>query len=369
MIRTFRPARRAVLLQALAATTLSLPGCAGLPLGRQHELPTPSAAHQADRRLVPADLTFTLSDGVRLRARVWRADGPPRAVILALHGFNDSRDAWELPAPVLAARGITLYAPDQRGFGQAPGRGRWAGTDRLVADAAELARQVAAREPGVPLYLMGESMGGAVLLCLAARPDAPPVAGTILLAPAVWGRDQMNPLLTVSLWAGAMLAPDWQLTGRELPLRIVASDNRAALYRLAYDPLTMRSTRTATLRGLVDLMTRAHAAAAHVRGAMLVAYGGRDQLIPARATAAAWAALPAGVRRSFYPAGYHLLMRDLARQAVIDDVGAWILSPAQALPSGGDIAAAAWFAGQGWSGTVPAYLPAAGLDDLAGASR
>ena len=346
---------------------LLLGGCAGTPLERPHPLPPPSAAtHRADRRLVPADLVFTLSDGARLPARVWRAAGPPRAVILALHGFNDSRDAWELSAPVLAARGITLYAPDQRGFGAAPLRGHWAGTDRMVADAAELARQVAAREPGVPLYLMGESMGGAVLLCLAARPDAPPVAGTILLAPAVWSRDQMNPALTISLWAASVLAPDWELTGRELPLKIVASDNRAALYRLAYDPLTVRTTRTSTLRGLVDLMTRAQDAAPRVHGPMLVTYGGRDELVPARATAATWAALPAGVRRSFYPAGYHLLMRDLARRAVIDDVSAWILSPGQALPSGGDVAAAAWFAGQSWSGTVPAYLPA-NLDDLAGA--
>ena len=306
-----------------------------------------------------------MPDGARLPARVWRAPGPPRAVILALHGFNDSRDAWELPAPVLAARGITVYAPDQRGFGQAPGRGRWAGTDRLVADAAELARQVAAREPGVPVYLMGESMGGAVLLVLAGRPDAPPVAGTILLAPAVWGSGEMNPLLTFSLWAASMLAPDWQLTGRELPLRIVATDNRAALYRLAYDPLTLRSTRADTLRGLVGLMTQAHAAAPHVHGPMLVAYGGRDQLVPARATAATWAVLPPAMRRSFYPAGYHLLTRDLARAAVTDDIASWILTPTLALPSGGDVAAAAWFAGQSWAGAVPAYLPA-NLDDLVG---
>ena len=324
-----------------------------------------SRAHAADRRLVPADLVFTLSDGARLPARLWRAPARPRAVILALHGFNDSRDAWELPAPVLAAQGITVYAPDQRGFGEAPSRGRWPGTDRLVADAAELARLVAAREPGVPLYLMGESMGGAVLLCLAARPDAPPVAGTILLAPAVWSRDQMNPAVTASLWAASTLLPDWELTGRELPLRIMPSDNRAALYRLSYDPLTVRTTRTRTLLGLVELMSRAQDAAPRVRGRILVAYGGRDQLVPARATAAAWDRLPGGVRRSFYPAGYHLLMRDLTRAAVTDDVASWILTPDRALPSGGDSAAAAWVAGQGWADAVPAYLPA-NLDGIAG---
>jgi alpha-beta hydrolase superfamily lysophospholipase len=359
------PAARAAALLAGGAMML-LAGCAtALPTRKVPLPPATAAQHAADRRLVPADLFFTLSDGAVLPARLWRAEGQERAVILALHGFNDSRDAWELPAPVLAAHGITVYAPDQRGFGEAPMRGHWAGTDRMISDAAELARLVARHEPGVPLFLMGESMGGAILMCLAARPDAPPVAGTILLAPAVWSRDQMNPAMTLSLWAAATLLPDWQLTGRELPLRIVATDNRAALYRLAYDPLTLRATRTATLRGLVNLMTRAQDAAAHVHGPMLVAYGGKDQLVPARATAAAWATLPETVRRGFYPAGFHLLMRDRTRAAVTGDVMSWILSPDRPLPSGGDSAAASWMAGQEWSGTVPSWLPAS-LDGLAG---
>ena len=342
-----------------------LGGCAVVPMS--HTLP-PAApkTHLADRRLVPPDLWFTLSDGARLPARLWRAEGRQRAVILALHGFNDSRDAWELPAPVLASRGITVYAPDQRGFGGAPMRGRWAGVDRMVSDAAELARLVASREPGVPLYLMGESMGGAVLLCLAARPDAPAVAGTILLAPAVWSRAQMNPAMTVGLWAVAGVAPDWHLTGRALPLKIQASDNRAALYRLTYDPLTVRETRAATLAGLVDLMSRAQAAAPRVHGPMLVTYGGRDQLVPPASTAATWAALPGRVRRSFYPAGYHLLMRDRDREAVIGDVASWIVDPGRALPSGGDVAAASWVAGQGWTGDVPVWLPGAALDGIVG---
>ena len=349
------------LLRAAGAALL-LSGCAAMP---PHPRAVADAArHEADRRLLPADLRFTLSDGAVLPARVWRAQGGERAAVLALHGFNDSRDAWELPAPVLAARGITVYAPDQRGFGQAPMRGRWAGTDRLVADAAELARQVAAREPGVPLVLMGESMGGAILMCLAARPDAPPVAGTILLAPAVWSAKDMSPLLTVSLWTAATLLPDWELTGNELPLHIVATDNRAALYRLAYDPLTLRATRVASLRGLVDLMSRAQDAAPRMRGPVLIAYGGRDQLVPAGATAAAWTRLPDGVRRSFYPAGYHLLTRDRDRASITDDIASWILTPDLPLPSGGEIAAAAWMADRGGSGGIPAWLPS-GADGVA----
>ena len=351
-------------LFALACLMLPVSGCvSGSRMVR--ELPDAhGSAHEADRRLVPPDLIWALSDGARIPVRLWQPAGSPvRAVVLALHGINDSRDAWELPGPVLAADGIAVYAPDQRGFGAAPERGRWPDPDRLVDDAAEMVRLVAAAHPGTPVFVMGESMGGAVALCLAARADHPPVAGFVLLAPAVWSSAQMSPLMTASLWTASTFLPDWKLTGRELPLHVRASDNMAALYRLSYDPLTLKETRAASLRGLVGLMTRAAAAAPAVHDPMLVAYGAHDDLVPASATAASWGRLPGGVRRAYYPRGYHLLMRDQDREAVIGDVASWMLEPERALPSGSDVSAAAWTAGSFWSEQVPAWLPG-NLDGL-----
>ena len=345
----------------LACLVLPVFGCAGASGGA----PAVEDAHAADSRLVPADLFWTLSDGARFPVRVWQPSAKTTALVLALHGIDDSRDAWELPGPVLAADGIAVYAPDQRGFGAAPGRGTWPGTDRLVDDASEMVRTLAAGHPGMPLYVMGESMGGAVALCLAARADRPPVSGFVLLAPAVWSSGQMSPLLTASLWIAATFAPDWQLTGRELPLHVLASDNLAALYRLSYDPLTLTGTRTRSLLGLVRLMTRAAAASPHARGPVLIAYGAHDELVPPDAMAVSWALLPGQARRAFYAHGYHLLMRDRGRAAVIGDVASWIHDRDGALPSGADVAAAAWTAGGSWESELPPLLPG-NLDGLAG---
>nr|WP_321984732.1 alpha/beta fold hydrolase [uncultured Lichenicoccus sp.] len=346
---------------------LALAGCATSAAHDASATPAiPRQALDADRRLVPPDLTWTLSDRARMPVRIWQPPpGRVRAVVLALHGFNDSRDAWELSGPALAAQGIAVYAPDQRGFGQAPDRGRWPGTGRLVDDAAQMARLAASTHAGLPLYVMGESMGGAVALCLAARPGHPPLAGVILLAPAVWSSTQMSPLLTASLWAAATFTPDWRLTGREVALHVVASDNLAALYRLSYDPLTLTGSRTATLRGLVQLMTQAAASASRAGGNVLVAYGAHDDLVPSGAMAATWARLPREVRRAYYPRGYHLLMRDRGREAVIADIVSWMRDPDRPLPSGADVAASAWSAGASWETSVPVFLPA-DLDGLAG---
>jgi alpha-beta hydrolase superfamily lysophospholipase len=255
--------------------------------------------------------------------------------------MNDSRDAWEYPAPAFTAAGIAVYSPDQRGFGATPTRGLWPGTQALVDDARSEANELRALYARVPLYLMAESMGGAVLMVLATEPDAPPVSGYILVAPAVWARSEMNFPTRALLWLVDKLFPGLRLTGRGF-VKVTASDNRDALIRLSTDPLTIQATRVDAIKGLVDLMDRAAAAAPHMTEPALVLYGGHDELIPANATVAIWRALPAAAVRAFYPDGYHLLLRDQHRALAVTDIVSWIKDPHAPLPSGADKAAAVW---------------------------
>jgi len=291
---------------------------------------------------------FLLRDGIRLPYRQWLpllAPGQkPRATVLALHGFNDSRDAWEIPAPWFTRAGFALIAPDQRGFGASPGRGRWPGTETLVYDAADIAGQIRLRAPEQPFFLMGESMGAAVLMCLADKPFAPPAKGYVLVAPAVWGRAEMNPFYRGALWSVSTFLPWMKLTGRAA--KVLASDNRDALIRLSTDPLTIHETRMDTLAGLVDLMDAALDAAKDFPAPALVQYGGHDELVPAHAMRRVWRRLAASgnpaVRFAYYPAGYHLLLRDHERAKPLGDIIAWLNNPEAPLPSGADHAARLW---------------------------
>jgi alpha-beta hydrolase superfamily lysophospholipase len=304
-----------------------------------------------------------MADGFVLPARAWLP--PPgvhwRGVILALHGFTDSRDAWELSAPAFAAAGYAVYAPDQRGFGATADRGDWAGTTRMVDDAAELTAQLRARHPGLAVTVMGESMGGAVALLLAARPAAS-ADNFVLLAPAVWGWHELGPTLSAALTVANLLAPQWAPDPGRIAENIYASDNIAALIRLGRDPLTIRAPRVLSTYGLVNLMTEAQQAAPSVHGHVLICSGRRDQLVPPYAAADLWGRLPPDVRRAFYPHGYHLLLRDTDRALVITDILTWLAAPDAWLPSAADAATAAWQADHAWTQGPSPLTPATTLD-------
>ncbi len=280
------------------------------------------------------------ADGLELPLRAWLpgAGTAPWAVILALHGFNDYSAAFEDPGRFWAARGIATYAYDQRGFGAAPNRGLWAGAPALFADLTAAARALRLRHPGLPLYLVGNSMGGAVILGAITGPDPPPGNGVVLVAPAVWARSTMPVLQRLALWLGAHTMPWLKVTGEGV--RIQASDNIAMLRALGRDPMVIKATRIDAIHGLTDLMDLALRAAPRVNRPALFLYGEKDQVIPRSSTLPLWHGLPAPGggqnRRALYPGGWHMLLRDLQAEVVLQDIVAWIEDPKAALPSGAE---------------------------------
>ncbi|MDB5409626.1 MAG: alpha/beta hydrolase, partial [Rhodospirillales bacterium] len=292
------------------------------------------------------DDRFVTADGTELPLRHWLPAGQPRAVIVALHGFNDYSNAFTAPAEQLVGQGIAVFAYDQRCFGQAPQRGHWAGQETLTEDAILAATLLRRRYPEIPVYLLGESMGGAIAVLATTRRAPAPVDGIILSAPAVWGRSTMNIFERAGLWIAGLLPP-MHVSGRNVPFKVHPSDNIAVLRALSADPLVIKETRTDSLAGLVDLMSAALVAAPRLDVPALILYGAHDDLIPQGALTRFVEQLPAAARTrqriAYYPDGYHLLLRDLHADAVLHDITAWIADPQRNLPSGADHNAAAPF--------------------------
>ncbi|KAB7619646.1 alpha/beta hydrolase [Alkalilimnicola sp. S0819] len=277
-----------------------------------------------------------LSDGTRLPLRRWLPAQPsPQAVVLALHGFNDYSRAFQGLGHYLAERGIASYAYDQRGFGETASRGLWAGGPRMIDDARAVLLRLRQRYPDTPVYLLGESMGGAVALSAAAEGELP-ADGLVLLAPAVWARQTMPWYQRTALWVAARVAPEWRPSGKGLGR--VASDNTEMLRGLGRDPLVIKKTRIEAVEGLANLMDRALAASPALPLPTLILYGARDDIVPRQATCRMLRSLPGreavAWRFAYYQAGYHMLTRDLQGERVMGDIVAWLQDPQAALPSG-----------------------------------
>ena len=270
-----------------------------------------------------------MDDGYQLPLSIWPSaqENACRAVLLALHGLNDYRNAFADVGPYLAERGVTVYAYDQRGFGDSEGAGYWHGWQRMVRDLRDMIGLLRSTHPECPLYVLGESMGGGVLL--AAQQEKPlDVEGELLVAPAVWSRDTMPGYQRVALWLAVHTVPGKRLTGDGLDIQ--ASDNIEMLRALGRDPLVIKATRVDVLYGVTNLMDVAASAPVSRLGNSLLLYGEHDEIIPRKPTCELLARLEQESDSpliKLYPKGYHMLTRDLNAKLVWEDMADWLTSP------------------------------------------
>ncbi|MEJ1970347.1 MAG: alpha/beta fold hydrolase [Rhizomicrobium sp.] len=204
--------------------------------------------------LDPATRVFTgsffASDGADIPYRLWPA-AAPRALVVLLHGATDYSGAFDEIGPAFAARGLSALAIDQRGFGATATRGKWGGKDRMIRDAAEAVIYLRKRfGDALPVFLVGESMGAALAVHVAARAPELGLAGVVLAAPGaisgLWRRLFGSALTRVLRFfmprSGIVIEriSAWEFTP-------------GAAIRLLSDPMVLRRVRPATLFGLFEL--------------------------------------------------------------------------------------------------------------------
>ena len=312
---------------ALGLLVSSLSACSPATYGKGESITEP--------QLVQSE--FVTADNLVLPTKVWRSDNSvPKAIIVALHGFNDYANAFEGPGQYLAEKyNIAVYAFDQRGFGQAGKRGTWAGTDTYIEDLRDFCQSIRQKYPRLPVYVLGESMGGAITMAAFTSENRPDADGAILVAPAVWARSTMPWYQRTALFVGAHLFPWASFTGEGV-VKITPSDNRDMLIALGQDPLVIKDTKVSAMYGLTNLMDEALASSAAFNVPSLVMIGDLDEVVPNHPSALMVEQLPEAIDNRkivVYKNGYHMLLRDLQAQIVWDDIAAWIENPQQELPS------------------------------------
>lgn len=168
-----------------------------------------------DRQLVHDSPT-----GAKLHVNSRRADGRARGVVQVNHGLAEHSARYARFAEFLAGKGFATYAHDHRGHGytKAPDAplGRFSdkdGGDKVIADVASIHDLIASEYPGVPVVVMGHSMGGMITGNFLHKHSERVVAGSI------WNSDLTGGLLARA--ATGILAVERMRLGSDVPSRIL----------------------------------------------------------------------------------------------------------------------------------------------------
>jgi len=254
----------------------------------------------------------------------WPVEGAKAAVVL-VHGQAEHCGRHEYAARALNARGYSVYAGDLPGHGRSGGlRGHIDRFDDYVDTVADWIEDARRREPGLPTFLLGHSVGGLIAArYVETRSEAANLAGVVLTSPAFRVR------YPIPAWKTALsLKLDGLLPRLRMPTGLHkqrVTRNEEVVRATAADPLVVA---VASIRFYNELL-RAQAAALRdaerVRLPLLLLHGGADEIIDptvslefGRATASA----DRDVR--LVPGLHHEIMNEPERDDVLRDIADWL---------------------------------------------
>lgn len=246
----------------------------------------------------------------------------PRAVLAINHGLGDHSGRYPYLVEDMVARGIAVYALDQRGHGRSEGqRGYINNWDELREDLHTFLGLVHQDEPDLPLFLLGHSLGGLVVLDYAlVYPQG--LQGVIASAPAVM-QTAITPVKVLLAKSLSRLVPRFTLaTG--LDYKGISRDPQVVA-QYQQDPLVHEVGTTRMGAEAFAAQDRALAGAGSFEPPLLLIHGDADRLVPVLGSQTFYERVAhADKKIIIYPGGYHEAHNDEHRQQYFEDLSEWI---------------------------------------------
>ncbi len=218
---------------------------------------------------------------LRLVYTAWRPDrqaGPPKALVVLVHGIGEHAGRYAHVVEALVERGYAVYAMDHRGHGESEGvRAEVGRFEYLVEDLRLLVRQAVEAHPGISRFMLGHSMGGLIALQYALRHQAD-LDGLVLSGVALRIGESVSPVLRRLAPLIARLAPRLPVTHGHAGGEDILSRDPAVLARFRADPLCYHGKqRAGTAYELVKAAAEARARLEQLSLPLLVMHGAADR--------------------------------------------------------------------------------------------
>ncbi|MDX2012877.1 MAG: alpha/beta hydrolase [Myxococcaceae bacterium] len=265
-----------------------------------------------------------------LQAYEWKSAARPRGVLVIVHGIRDHAERYEALANAFVKQGFTVYAQDLRGHGRSGGdRQRFDSMDELVAHVDLAVEEAKKRNPGVPVFLYGHSLGGLIGTTYAVQ-HGDKLTGLVLSGPAL----KLLPFVTEGDKSGARffsgLIPGFKVQAVDDTEFVREAPAKAAL---ASDPLVDHSNLPArSAAAAIDAIDFIQAHLADVKVPVLVMHGTADKATNIEGSVElSEKASSSDKTLKKWEGTYHDLLHEPERQQVIDLVTSWVVArvPAQ----------------------------------------
>lgn len=237
-----------------------------------------------------------------------------RFVVVLAHGYGEHAGRYEHVAQRLVAEGAVVYAPDHLGHGRSEGeRAHVDDGEDFTADLHEVATRARAAHPGLPLVLLGHSMGGLIATRYAQRHEGD-LDALVLSGPAIGGAPELEMLLSLDPIPDVPIDP------------AVLSRDEAVGRAYAEDPLVYHGPfKRATLQALVTAVKAVADGPGLNDLPTLWIHGEEDQLVPLVATRTAIEHIRGSdFTERIYPGARHEVFNETNSDEVLDDVAAFL---------------------------------------------
>ena len=250
--------------------------------------------------------------------RRWEPEGPPVRIVQIVHGYAEHGGRYAHVAEALTARGAVVYADDHIGHGRSDGeRALITNFDHVLDDLHSLSQIARTEHPGIPLVLVGHSMGGLLSGRFGQRwPDE--VSGLAFCGSVIgdwqWARDVLD-------------APELPHVEFD-PLDVSRDPAAGASY--AADPLVYHGQyKRGLLQAEVVALDQFAANIDKLTMPVAVLHGTEDPFVPYERSVQAVQDMPTDdVTIHLYEGGRHEVLNEINRDEVISDLASWIDSVA-----------------------------------------
>jgi acylglycerol lipase len=264
---------------------------------------------------------FKDKDGFNIAFRVWRPGTQSRAAVVVVPGFNSHSGYYSWVGEQLVAHRLAVYAIDLRGRGKSEGERFYVDDfSEYVGEITALVDLTKAREPGLPIFVLGHSAGG-VAACLYALDHQQVLKGLICES---FAYELPAPGFALSAIKGlSHVAPHIHL------LQLKNEDfsrDQSVVQAMNDDPLIAKESQPAeTLAALINADEQLKDSFPRLTLPLLILHGTADKAAKASGSQRFYEAAGSNDKTlKLYEGGFHDLLNDTDKNEVMGDIERWI---------------------------------------------